>query len=251
MLKRSFGTLSLVCAVGAWAGCGEDPDPVITGPVGSVNQGDGGGQQVGGQCAATSTESCDCNNNGVASTGTRSCYQGVWTSCSCMAAPAANTGGECKAGHYEGDFNGTYRSGFILGFAIPVFALDITLGPALKFTLEEQIGGDAEFPIYKIADGMINGTADGLFPFKARLTGTLDCRTKTLTGEMDGGYSIILPAGINEGKFKGPVTGSYNAADHTFSSGTWTLHEEDNLMISVLGKTGGEGVWKAKWVSPP
>ena len=49
MLKRSVGTLGLACGLSAWAGCGEDPDPVVAGPVGSVSTPDGGGQTaVGG-----------------------------------------------------------------------------------------------------------------------------------------------------------------------------------------------------------
>jgi hypothetical protein len=169
--------------------------------------------------------------------------------CGTTTTPVNNLG-QCKAGHYEGDFNGTYRSGFLLGAGIPVFALDLTLAPALKFTLEEKVGGDPEFPSYVISDGQIHGTADGLFPFDAKLTGTLDCRTKTLHGEMDGGYSIILPAGLNQGVFKGPVVGNYDSSNQTFTSGTWTLVEEDTLGISVAGDPGGEGVWTAKWVSP-
>jgi hypothetical protein len=243
--------LALAYTLLAVSGCGEDPGDVVSGP-GAQPVADSGAPVVAASCAASaSSETCDCNNGGVVSQGTRSCYQGTWTTCSCQAAPPVVNSGDCKAGHYEGDFEGWYRSGFILGLAIPVYALDISFGPALKFTLEEQVGGDAEFPVYKIADGEINGTADFVFPFKAALTGTLDCRTKTLTGEMDGGYSIVLPVGINEGKFIGPVTGQYNATDHSFSGGTWTLHEEDALGISVLGMTGGEGTWKAKWVSPP
>jgi hypothetical protein len=242
--------LALAYSLVALSGCGEDPGDVTSGtpPVG----GDAGGTPAqGGTCPATASENCNCTNQGAVSQGTRTCYQGIWSTCSCMAAPVVTGNSDCKAGHYEGDFNGTYRSGFLLGGGIPVFALDVTLQPALKFTLQEQIGGDAEFPVYKIGDGAIHGTADGLFPFDAALTGTLDCRTKTLTGMMDGGYSIILPAGVNEGKFIGPVTGNYDSSNHTFTSGTWTLHEDDSLMISVLGMTGGEGVWTAKWVSPP
>jgi hypothetical protein len=231
-------------------GCAEEQDGVSS-TVGAGSTPDGGGDGGGfsNGCPSNPVEACTCPDG---PTGTRTCGSGgVWTSCACNASPTVTTVGACKAGHYEGSFEGIYRSGFILGAGIPVYALDISFGPALKFTLEEKVGTDPEFPSYVISDGMIQGTADFVFPFNAKLTGTLDCRTKTLTGEMDGGYSIVLPIGINEGKFIGPVTGNYDSNNHTFTTGTWTLHEDDSLGISVLGMTGGEGKWTAKWVSPP
>lgn len=231
------------------AGCGEEPEPVGSSSGHSTAPDGGGTGGLNPGCPTVSTENCSCADGKA---GNRTCTNGTWTSCSCGGTPSnVTTAGACKAGHYEGDFEGTYRSGFILGAGIPVYALDISFGPALKFTLEEKVGGDPEFPSYVISDGEIKGTADFVFPFNAKLTGTLDCRTKTLTGEMDGGYSIILPIGVNEGKFIGPVTGQYDSTNHTFTTGTWTLHEEDHLGISVLGMTGGEGTWTAKWVSPP
>lgn len=249
MLIRRLGVLGLTSAALLTLGsCADDTDGVSTVVGGAGSTPDGGGGAVSNGCPANPTESCPCTDGTF---GSRTCSSGVWTSCYCSTSPSVTTLGACKAGHYEGDFEGSYRSGFILGAGIPVYALDISLGPALKFTLEEKVGGDPEFPSYVISDGVIQGTADFVFPFNAKLTGTLDCRTKTLTGEMDGGYSIVLPIGINEGKFIGPVTGNYDSSNHSFTSGTWTLHEEDALGISVLGMTGGEGIWKAKWVSPP
>ncbi|HEX6245635.1 MAG TPA: hypothetical protein VFZ61_32145, partial [Polyangiales bacterium] len=248
MLMRRFASLCLSSlALLSWTGCGDEPEPVVVGGGGGVTQDSGSPVNTG--CPEISTESCNCPDG---SSGSRACSSGTWTSCNCGSPSVpVTTVGACKAGHYEGDFSGFYRSGFILGAPIPVFALDISLEPALKFTLEEKVGGDAEFPTYVISDGYIKGTANGLFPFEAKLTGTLDCRTKTLTGQMDGGYSILLPLGLNQGVFIGPVMGSYNSDDHSFTSGTWDLEEDDSLGISVVGDPGGEGTWTAKWVSPP
>ncbi|HKO93590.1 MAG TPA: hypothetical protein VJU61_20695 [Polyangiaceae bacterium] len=249
MLNRRFGMLSLSAALLMLSGCGDEPEPVASSVGGAGSTPDGGGSVAGsGSCTTGLSDACTCSDGKA---GTKTCSSGYWTSCSCGSSPSVVTVGACKAGHYEGSFEGIYRSGFILGAPLPVYALDISLGPALKFTLEEKVGGDPEFPSYVISDGVIQGTADFVFPFNAKLTGTLDCRTKTLTGEMDGGYSIVLPVGINEGKFIGPVTGDYDSSNHTFTVGTWTLHEEDSLGISFLGDTGGEGKWTAKWVSPP
>src|ERR1043165_9987897 len=97
------------------AGCGEEPEPVVVGPGGTTA--DGGSAAVNTGCPSVPTESCNCADG---SSGTRSCTNAVWTDCVCgTTTTPVNNLGQCKAGHYEGDFNGTYRSGFLLGAGIP------------------------------------------------------------------------------------------------------------------------------------
>lgn len=227
--------------------CGEDPQTPSGVDMSGPDGGGGSFSADGGVCATGASEACTCPDN---TTGTRGCYQGQWGLCNCPTSqPVVVNEGTCLAGDYEGKFEGTYRSGFALGLGIPVFALDALGGPGLKFTLEQSASTDLEFPVYTVSNGVVEGVADAAFPFHGKLTGTLDCKTKKFTGELEGGYSIIVPAGINEGKFKGPVTGEYDAISHTFTFGTWKLIESDQT-LAVLGETGGEGSWDAKYVGP-
>lgn len=226
-------------------GCGEDADPVVVSS-GDPNEtaGSGGAAQP---CQAGDSQACTCAGAGVE--GTRSCYQGQWTTCACTTASATTVqsdDGDCLGGRYEGSFEGSYRSEFLLGAGIPVFALNLTGEPGLAFTLEQTVDSSSEFPVYTVRDGYVKGTADGLFPFEGVLTGMLDCKTKKFTGQLDGGYSIVVPAGLNEAKFVGPVEGDYDPVTHSFSMGNWTLQEKD-ASLDVLGDAGGEGTWEATY----
>ena len=157
---------------------------------------------------------------------------------------------ECKAGRYEGNFSGFYSSGFAGGIPIPVVALDLSGKPGLSFTLLKTDSGGQEFATYTISNGFVDGVADGAFPFKGALTGTLDCKTKRFVGELDGMYSILLPLGLNEGAFKGPVTGQYNPATHSFTLGEWHVKESEEVVLDIFSDAGGDGDWDATYVGP-
>ncbi|MFT3926537.1 MAG: hypothetical protein QM778_28590 [Myxococcales bacterium] len=70
----------------------------------------------------------------------------------------------------------------------------------------------------RISDGYVKGTADGLFPFEGKLTGTLNCKTKEFHATLDGGYAVLFQGlgGLNEAKFKGPVLGVYDVKSGSF-----------------------------------
>jgi hypothetical protein len=234
-------------------GCGDDADPVVvssSGPAGAAD----GENPADLSCTTGDTQACSCAGATADAMigGTRSCYQGRWTTCACTSSSATTTEtdeGQCLGGRYEGSFEGSYRSEFLLGAGIPVIALNLTGEPGLAFTLEQTVDSSSEFPVYVVKDGYVKGTADGLFPFEGALTGMLDCKTNKFTGQLEGGYSIVVPAGLNEAKFIGPVEGDYDPVAHSFSLGMWTLMEKD-ATLDVLGDAGGEGTWEATYTGP-
>jgi hypothetical protein len=144
-----------------------------------------------------------------------------------------------------------YSSGFAGGFPIPVIAFDFADKPGLAFTLlRSGDSADSEIATYTVSDGYMEGEADGAFPIMGVITGTLDCKTRKFTGELDGSYSILLPLGINEGKFKGPVTGEYDVATHSFKFGTWKVKEGEEVTLDIISEAGGEGDWSANYAHP-
>lgn len=210
----------------------------------------------GDECVVGQVESCSCPQDPTQS-GSRSCYSGYWLNCDCFSAPPppVNVSGDCLPGRYIGNFIGLYFSGFnFAGIPIPVTGVDLSGQPPLVLQLEETVAsGGGEFPTYEVSEGYVKGTADGIFPFEATLTGSLDCQTKQFVGEMDGWYSLLLEVGsdLNKGYFKGPVTATYDGTTHEFVFGKWDVLElkSGNPVPGygiVLTKLGGNGGWDAK-----
>jgi hypothetical protein len=199
--------------------------------------------------------------------------------------------GDCKPGRYEGEFFGYYYSQFTVGWTIiPVWALSLDGKPGLAFTLNSKgavpQGGDEFYEELEISDGYVKGTADGLFPFEGKLTGSLNCKTKEFKATLSGGYALLVKAVVNEAKFEGPVLGKYDTATKSFPcqkgskmfpkcdgaveiratdvaadmfKGTpfpkpdfpsnWSLTELDPLIPPILPfPYGGGGYWSAEWV---
>ena len=147
--------------------------------------------------------------------------------------PESTSVGTCKAGHYAGQFSGLYASGLtFVGVPIPVAG-------NLSLTLAQS--ADGEF--FTITGGKICGTADGLFPFKAEVTGTLDCATGKLVGGRltNGAYYLGLP-GIPGGTFEGPFPATYDKLTNAFT-GTWKVYEPKEATPEPI--YGGSGDWNA------
>jgi hypothetical protein len=252
-------------AILALLGCGDDPsgltssagDPVVGAPCGSVNE----------------TRRCTCESGAK---GAQSCADDGWTECVCdeqakpggggpgsakpgassAGTPAGNlrsdiefewertqkTSGSCEPGYYEGDFEGLYASGLtVVGAPIPVFALGTPGKPGLSFTLERKSGGGEKL---EITNGKMDGVADGAFPFKGTLTGSLDCETLVFDSILDGYYSLGVD-GIGMFKFVGPLLGKYDKDTHSIVMATWKVKEFDPPPI--VDWAGGEGTWEASW----
>lgn len=231
-------------------GCGAEPDGVAANDITTVDAAAPDANSPDVECSHGQSRPCTCPsaNGGQPTSSTQECLNGFWLICDCRATNGDSAAtGECRAGKYEGEFDGFYSSAYtFVGVPIPVFGLD-AVGPGLGFTLNAQQGG-GEIPTFTISDGYVRGTADGLFPFEGVLTGTLDCQTKTFTGTLTGGYCVGPCAGVNEGKFTGPVHGSYDGSTFSFTAGTWELTEEGSEQALAF-EFGGSGNWNAKWVA--
>jgi len=230
-------------------GCGPDPDGVTASATDPTNDAAGDGGPTAVECVDGQARACSCpaQSGGAATASTQECFNGFWLTCDCHASTDQGASAEdCRAGDYEGEFDGFYSSAYtFVGVPIPVFALN-AVGPGLGFTLNAQQGG-GEIPTFTISDGYVKGTADGLFPFEGVLMGTLDCQTKTFTGTLTGGYCVGPCVGLNEANFTGPVHGTYDGSTFSFTAGTWELTEEGSDQ-AIAFEFGGSGNWNAKWV---
>lgn len=223
-------------------------------------------------CAVHETKACECDDL----PGRQLCGVAGWGGCECQtedgvvvtkpvpgaasgsSVPAGNLrtdivfewdrtkaqAGSCEPGDYTGDFMGLYASQLtFINFPIPVFALGQLDRPGLAFTLEKKGNGE----LLEIANGKMEGTADGFFPFRGTLTGSLDCQTGEFKSELSGFYSLGVE-GVGMFKFKGPLTGKYDKVKHAIEMGTWRVDEYDPP--PTLPNAGGQGNWHATWKAP-
>lgn len=152
---------------------------------------------------------------------------------------------DCKAGHYQGSFNGNYSSNLILGIPLVVMGdVQLTLNQAGSETMMCMVSGEEGLQrcsdVFNVSGGSVTGTADQLgkigdagiggFPYLCALTGTLDCAKMMLVnGWIECTYcvgSLAADGGMGcdmgiAGHFAGPVTGSYDKGTHSFTMGTW------------------------------
>jgi hypothetical protein len=169
------------------------------------------------------------------------------------------SGGACSAGHYSGTFSGNYSSNLIVGIPLAVTGnVDLTLNqgnPQTTCNVSGEFESCSNF--YPIEGGTVTGVANqtqigeagiGGYPYFCVMTGTLDCKRKTLVGGWlqctycvttlsDGGAGCApliggLGSGIG-GHFAGPVTASYDTGTHSFVLGTWNGAE------ALAGNDGG------------
>ena len=165
--------------------------------------------------------------------------------------------GGCLPGDYEGTFGGIYWSYIatiapISDLAVPVANIDLPDQPSgFHFTVEPAQGGETVLHI----KGVMDGTADLTFPFKADLDGELDCKTKTFNARMSKGVYSVLIDGLVAQNFSGLMWGSYDVRTHTFVDGQWDVAETSGMppgkMAPMLPRDfsrdgfGGYGTWAA------
>jgi hypothetical protein len=87
-------------------------------------------------------------------------------------------------------------------------------GP-VSFTLTAS--PDGEF--LEITNGLVQGNANGVIPFKSDLDGKLDCSTNEIHASTTDGTAMILIFGAN---FIGVLDGHLDRLTNTIT-GTWTL----------------------------
>ncbi len=194
-----------------------------------------------------STEPCTCDNNGQIEQGRRTCTDLGWTRCECAPmketlnppelrtnendpddnkGPASfhwkrtvPTGGECKAGYYEGVFGGLYNSQALLTATLYIYGTIPVLGD-VRFNIEEKPGSGGEF--FTVSDGHFTGSAMGMFPFDGDFYGELDCSTKSFTGTLENCYYMV---GLDKYAFQGIAVSNYDPINHTYVGGMWSVTE--------------------------
>ncbi|HMJ56245.1 MAG TPA: hypothetical protein VK540_29460 [Polyangiaceae bacterium] len=145
--------------------------------------------------------------------------------------PEGTTGkNPCKAGVYQGSFGCTYSPGDAGVGLFPV------TGPISLKLVQSQNG---EF--LEVREGLLDGTANLFFTFRADITGKLDCKTSKFDGKLEHGvYSGFL---IINGTFQGPLASDYDRISSQFSNGMWSLAVD-------MGNGGCNGNWSAAYVGP-
>lgn len=171
--------------------------------------------------------------------------------------PASADPGGCLPGLYEGTFGGIYWSYIatlapIEDLAVPIANLELPGAPSgFNFTVEPAQGGETVLKI----KGVMNGTADLVFPFKADIVGELDCKTKTFVAQMQNGTYSVLLEGVGAQQFVGVMSGKYDVRTHTFVEGNWDVWETSGVPPGTQAPAlpreftrdgfGGFGTWAA------
>jgi len=159
------------------------------------------------------------------------------------------SGGSCKAGRYDGGFDGIYIPAITFGFGpIPVFG-------NVTFQLEKSSNGE----FFVVKDGHMVGAALVAFGFEGDIVGTLDCSSRTFVGELKNCYYVI--PGLAPFLFEGVIKAQYDKFNNAFVNGVWSVQEPDatggfpdplpvspGVPVPFPPPLGGTGKWTNKWV---
>jgi hypothetical protein len=136
----------------------------------------------------------------------------------------------CKPGVYQGNFACTYSPG---DAGVGLFPVS---GPISMKMVQSQQG---EF--LEVREGLLDGTANIFFTFRANISGKLDCKTQKFDGKLENGvYSGFL---IINGTFQGPLSSDYDRIASQFANGMWALAVD-------MGNGGCNGTWSAAYTGP-
>ncbi len=226
------------------------------------------------------TQQCTCDKEGELVPGRQVCNPSAgWSACECIevpstivsstdagvaADPASNKGpehfdwsrvvspgGSCKAGRYEGDFEGEYIPSFSFGFAVS------NVSGTVGFDLIETSSGE----FLEISGGHMSGVAEDYIPFEGDIVGTVDCATGYTDAYLRNCYYLMV---VVPTSFEGPLLSNYDKINHAFINGVWSVTEPDANGVyptplsvspgdplpplSILQIFGGVGSWKATHV---
>ena len=205
-------------------GSGGSGGSTATGGSGGGGSGGGGGQGgAGGAGAAAGTSSG--GRGGTAMPPPRDASSDIsfdW--------PEGPVKNPCKAGVYQGTFACTYSPG---DAGVGLFPVS---GPISLKMVQSQNG---EF--LEVREGLLDGTANIFFTFRANISGKLDCKTQKFDGKLENGvYSGFL---VINGTFQGPLSSDYDRVASQFSNGAWSL-------VVDMGNGGCNGTWSAAYQGP-
>jgi hypothetical protein len=193
------------------------------------------------------TQECTCQEGGQTANGRQVCNTALgWGKCECEAMPATiinkdnaaregptdNKGaarfdwkrtipglGACRAGYYEGAFDGIFNSEVMSNLTVGFFS-SVPVNGDVKFNIMEKPGTSGEQ--FEISDGHFLGTAMKMFPFDGDFYGTLDCNTKAFTGGLRNCYYVV---GEDKYAFQGIALSQYDVTINTFTNGVWSVAE--------------------------
>ncbi|HET8939140.1 MAG TPA: hypothetical protein VFN67_37100 [Polyangiales bacterium] len=204
----------------------------------------------------------------AAAAGTASSSNVLITRGSASATPDVN----CRAGHYVGDFNGTYNSAALPNGTGPLMiAATPSLGkPGLEFWLERiprNCRTDEEFCAdFTVRGGKIRGFANP-FPsanappggttdnglaiairFEIDLSGELDCSSGVFRGLLQNGCYDLATLLF---RFEGTAPAFYDPASSSFNDGMWSVEEKPTAdrWVPPDAELGGMGSWQARFAN--
>lgn len=162
----------------------------------------------------------------------------------------------CKGGFYEGSFGGLYSSHLtLIGANIPVVGdVQMTLKQTGTGQQSCTFQGETEkcSSFFSVQNGVIQGTADGLFPYHCALTGTLSCAKKKLVGGWIDCTYCVGP--LNDGGMSCALGGSGGGAEDgglTGSGGQFAGPLVADYFYTSTGADGGAGVIDGGGKGPP
>jgi hypothetical protein len=133
--------------------------------------------------------------------------------------PEAEEGGKCEPGTYTGSFSCAYNVDPTQ--VDPLFAPPPDLQVTGPITLTFQRSENGEF--LELANARIDGAAMDIIGFGADLSGRLDCATMQLTAEVTGGqFGFGQPILLQFGEVYGTLSGMLDGKTGTLT-GEWSL----------------------------
>ncbi|MEY4509031.1 MAG: hypothetical protein RLZZ450_1153 [Pseudomonadota bacterium] len=165
-------------------------------------------------------------------------------------APPTPSGALCKPGYYVGTFMGDYSyTLFNMKTDTKIQPVSLTNSPVLSLVLvadADVVGGPSKL---RVSAGCMSGTMmapPSDRPFVARMAGTLDCTTGSLTGRLAGLYFLLNNTDLDF-PFTGALSAQFDPSVGTLSNGAWDgVEAKDPNNIS---SGGGKGSWTASFVS--
>lgn len=164
-------------------------------------------------------------------------------------APVVPNVARCKPGYYEGSFMGDYAyTLFNSKMDTKILPVSTTKAPVLSLVLvadADTVGGPSSL---RINAGCMSGTMmapNGNRQFFARMAGTLDCATGTLSGRLAGAY-FVLNTDIDY-PFTGALSAQLGPSADSSLSGAWDAVEPKDP--NNISSGGGQGTWTASFVS--
>jgi hypothetical protein len=204
-------------------------------------------------CSEGSQRACVCVPSG---SGLETCGGGQFgpcTGCPVLAPVLAR----CVPGHYKGTFSMSYTPGPAGLCGLATLFGGTGSGP-LEFDVVSS--GSAEFS--QIGGGCLRGASDAIdaglvqlgadvfakgVAFKAQVSGSVDCTSGVLKGELRGTYrsTSFCGLGLVEDNFffKGPIRATYDPTTQSFKDGFLELLEPP-VAVPLSGQPGGKGDWQ-------